>query len=292
MSDQFKPIDFSKYSELRNLWNMHPSNTEGALYKGYKPAEGETAQVLRRYGELSQQLADEVGGGKLYTEAMIALGGVGGIGNGLTGENLGDPNYYKNMMTRRQQFLDSGRSVQDADANEAYRFASVMTGQRPADLNYIQAERLRQYTAQYGTPEQYNYANQQAELLRSAQPQAATTNYLQPNFQNTQTQQILSQPQAMTTQSQQPMPAFSFPVAQSQAAQPAYRLSNMLAGNYMQPNAQNAQQQSSIPAQSFGISNITSGQYSQPIFQNAQSGLQSVYPNPQLSQLNLKSIQP
>jgi hypothetical protein len=74
MSEDFKPIDFSKYAELRDLWNMHPSNTEGALYKGYKPAEGESAEVLRRYGELSQQLSDEVGS-QNYTEALLALGG-------------------------------------------------------------------------------------------------------------------------------------------------------------------------------------------------------------------------
>ena len=270
----FNPIDFSKYAELRDLWNMHPSNTEGALYKGYRPAEGETAQVLRRYGELTQQLSDEVGGGDLYTEAMIALGGTGGIGNGLTGENLGDPNYYKNMMARRQAFLDSGRSVQDADANEVYRFASVMTGQRPADLNYVQAEAARNYASQYGTPNQIDYTNQLATQLRSAQPQAPIS------------QPLVSQPYTATANYLPP----SMPSIQSQnmMPQPSLFQPNMLAGQYM---PQNTQAQYMMPQPSFGFSNALGGQYSQPNFQNQGTSLQNTNPNRQLSQLNLGQTQ-
>ena len=166
MSEDFKPIDFSKYAELRDLWNMHPSNTEGALYKGYKPAEGESAEVLRRYGELSQQLSDEVGS-QNYTEALLALGGTNREDLDITS---GATN-YEDMFNKRQQFLAQGRSVEEADAIEPYRLAALYMGERQPDLNYVQADRARRYAAQYGTPEQIEYTNQLATQLRSAQPQ-------------------------------------------------------------------------------------------------------------------------
>ncbi len=166
MSEDFKPIDFSKYSELRNLWNMHPSNTEGALYKGYAPAEGETAEVLRRYTELTSQLSDEVGN-QNFTEAMLALGGTN-----LEGLDIksGATN-YEDMFNKRGQFLAQGRSVEEADAIEPYRLAALYMGERKPDLNYVQADRARRYAAQYGTPEQIDYTNQLATQLRSTQPQ-------------------------------------------------------------------------------------------------------------------------
>ena len=166
MANNFQPIDFSKYAELRDLWNMHPSNTEGALYKGYKPAEGESAKVLRRYGELSQQLADEVGS-QNYTEALLALGGTSREDLDITS---GATN-YEDMFNKRQQFLAQGRSVEEADAIEPYRLAALYMGERQPDLNYVQADRARRYFAQYGTPEQIDYTNQLATQLRSAQPQ-------------------------------------------------------------------------------------------------------------------------
>lgn len=172
MADNFQPIDFSKYAELRDLWDKHPSNKEGAYSRGdYSPAEGEAAQVLNRYSALSQQLSDELGGGDRATEAMIALGAVGGIGNGLTEENLGDPNYYSKMMDRRNEYIAQGHSVAEADAIEPYRFASVIMGERQPDLNYVQADRARRYASQYGTPDQIEYTNQLATQLRSTQPQ-------------------------------------------------------------------------------------------------------------------------
>lgn len=299
MAYNFQPVDFSKYAELRELWDKHPSNTQGAYARGgYIPAEGEAAQVLRRYGELSQQLADEVGGGELYTEAMMALGAVGGIGNGLTGENLGDPDYYKNMMDRRQIFLNQGRSAQDADSIDAYRYAAMLTGERQPDLNYVQAERARKYAAQYGTPEQYNYANELATNLRSAQPQSyamqqvasqpytTTTNYSQPNSQNVLAQAAMAQPVLPIYQQQSTM-------AQPQQAtdQSSFRLMNMLAGQYNQPALQSAQVQQSVPQSFFGIPSMLGGQYVQPNFQRLQSNLQMMNPNRQLSQLNLGQTQ-
>ena len=203
MEDNFQPIDFSKYAELRDLWDKHPSNKEGAYSRGdYSPAEGEAAQVLNRYGALSQQLADELGGGDRAAEAMLALGAVGGIGNGLTEENLGDSNYYSKMMARRNEYLSQGHSVAEADAIEPYRFASVIMGERQPDLNYVQADRARRYASQYGTPDQIDYTNQLATQLRSAQPQgmfgqltqssqpidmySTTSKYFQPELQNIQ----------------------------------------------------------------------------------------------------------
>ena len=176
MPKDFNSIDFSKYAELRDLWDKHPSNKEGAYARGdYSPAEGEAAQVLNRYGALSQQLADEVGGGDRATEAMLALGAVGGIGNGLSEENLGDPKYYSKMMDRRNEYIAQGHSVAEADAIEPYRFASVLMGERQPDLNYVQAETARRKALQYGTPEQIDYTNQLATQLRSAQPQGMSS---------------------------------------------------------------------------------------------------------------------
>lgn len=203
MEDNFQPIDFSKYAELRDLWDKHPSNKEGAYSRGnYSPADGEAAQVLNRYGALSQQLSDELGGGDRAAEAMLALGAVGGIGNGLTEENLGDPKYYSKMMDRRNEYIAQGHSVAEADAIEPYRFASVIMGERQPDLNYVQADRASRYASQYGTPDQIEYTNQLATQLRSAQPQgmlsqlaqssqpidmySTTLKYFQPELKNIQ----------------------------------------------------------------------------------------------------------
>jgi len=169
MSKEFNQIDFSKYAELRDLWNMHPSNTEGALYKGYRPKEGETAQVLRRYGELSKQLADEVGS-QNYTEAMLGLGGINRENLDITS---GATN-YEDILNKRKEFLAQGRSVEEADAIEPYRLAALYMGERQPDLNYVQADRARRYAAQYGTPEQIEYTNQLATQLRPMQSQGAT----------------------------------------------------------------------------------------------------------------------
>lgn len=167
MAEDFKPVDFSKYAELRDLWDKHPSNTQGAYARGdYTPKEGEAAQVLKRYGELSQQLSDEVGN-QNYTEAMLALGGINREGLDITS---GATN-YEDIFDRRKQFLAQGRSVEEADSIEPYRLAALYMGERQPDLNYVQADRLRRYTGQYGTPEQYDYANQLSDQLRSAQPQ-------------------------------------------------------------------------------------------------------------------------
>ena len=167
MAEDFKPVDFSKYAELRELWDKHPSNTQGAYARGdYTPKEGETAQVLRRYGELAQKLSDEVGN-QNYTEAMLALGGVNREGLDITS---GATN-YEDIFDRRKQFLAQGRSVEEADSIEPYRLAALYMGERQPDLNYVQADRARRYAAQYGTPEQYDYTNQLATQLRSAQPQ-------------------------------------------------------------------------------------------------------------------------
>lgn len=167
MAEDFKPVDFSKYAELRDLWDKHPSNTQGAYARGdYTPKEGETAQVLKRYGELSQQLSDEVGN-QNYTEAMLALGGINREALDITS---GATN-YEDIFDRRKQFLAQGRSVEEADSIEPYRLAALYMGERQPDLNYVQADRAKRYAAQYGTPEQYDYTNQLATQLRSAQPQ-------------------------------------------------------------------------------------------------------------------------
>ena len=167
MADSFQPVDFSKYAELRELWDKHPSNTQGAYARGdYAPKEGEAAQVLKRYGELSQQLSDEVGN-QNYTEAMLALGGINREGLDITS---GATN-YEDIFDKRKQFLAQGRSVEEADSIEPYRLAALYMGERQPDLNYVQADRAKRYAAQYGTPEQYDYTNQLATQLRSAQPQ-------------------------------------------------------------------------------------------------------------------------
>ena len=167
MADSFQPVDFSKYAELRELWDKHPSNTQGAYARGdYAPKEGEAAQVLKRYGELSQQLSDEIGN-QNYTEAMLALGGINREALDITS---GATN-YEDIFDRRKQFLAQGRSVEEADSIEPYRLAALYMGERQPDLNYVQADRAKRYAAQYGTPEQYDYTNQLATQLRSAQPQ-------------------------------------------------------------------------------------------------------------------------
>ncbi len=194
MSKDFNSIDFSKYAKLRELWDKHPSNKEGAYSRGgYSPAEGEAAQVLKRYGELSQQLSDELGGGDRATEAMLALGAVGGIGNGLTEENLGDPKYYSKMMDRRNEYIAQGHSAAEADAIEPFRFASVLMGERQPDLNYVQADKARRFAAQYGTPQQTDYTNQLATQLRAGQPSPSLTGLL-----NTSPFQTPTQPKAAT----------------------------------------------------------------------------------------------
>lgn len=182
MAEDFKPVDFSKYAELRELWDKHPSNTQGAYARGdYTPKEGETAQVLKRYGELSQQLSDEVGN-QNYTEAMLALGGINREGLDITS---GATN-YEDIFDRRKQFLAQGRSVEEADSIEPYRLAALYMGERQPDLNYVQADRAKRYAAQYGTPEQYDYTNQLATQLRSAQPQGMLPLSGMLNFSSTQ----------------------------------------------------------------------------------------------------------
>jgi hypothetical protein len=164
MSEEFKPIDFSKYAELRDLWNMHPQNTQGIA--GQISPE-QVSSSYKRFNELSQQLSDEVGGGDRATEAMIALGAVNledlDITSGATN--------YEEIMNRRKEFLAQGRSVEEADAIEPFRLAAILTGERQPDLDYVQADRARHYYSQYGTPEQIDYTNQLATQLRSAQPQ-------------------------------------------------------------------------------------------------------------------------
>lgn len=182
MADSFQPIDFSKYAELRELWDKHPSNTQGAYARGnYTPKEGEAAQVLKRYGELSQQLSDEVGN-QNYTEAMLALGGINREALDITS---GATN-YEDIFDRRKQFLAQGRSVKEADSIEPYRLAALYMGERQPDLNYVQADRARRYAAQYGTPEQYDYTNQLATQLRSTQPQGMLPLSGMLNFSSTQ----------------------------------------------------------------------------------------------------------
>ena len=182
MAEDFKPVDFSKYAELRELWDKHPSNTQGAYARGdYTPKEGEAAQVLNRYGELAQQLSDEVGN-QNYTEAMLALGGVNREGLDITS---GATN-YEDIFDRRKQFLAQGRSVEEADSIEPYRLAALYMGERQPDLNYVQADRARRYAAQYGTPEQYDYTNQLATQLRAAQPQGMLPLSGMLNFSSTQ----------------------------------------------------------------------------------------------------------
>jgi len=157
MSEDFKPIDFSKYAELRDLWNMHPSNTEGALYKGYRPKEGETAQVLRRYGELSQQLSDELGGQNTL-EAMLALGGISRSGI--------DPEAAQKMMNtaaKRKDFLADPNRNHQAFETSAYRNAAVFAGDREANLDFLNANRLANLTNQYGTPEEINFYRKLAD---------------------------------------------------------------------------------------------------------------------------------
>lgn len=174
MADNFQPVDFSKYAELRDLWDKHPSNTQGAYARGdYTPKEGEASQVLKRYGELSQQLADEVGN-QNYTEAMLALGGINREALDITS---GATN-YEDIFNKRKQFLAQGRSVEEADSIEPYRLAALYMGERQPDLNYVQADVARRYAAQYGTPEQYDYSNQLAEQLRSLQTQNSATQSL------------------------------------------------------------------------------------------------------------------
>ena len=182
MADSFQPVDFSKYAELRELWDKHPSNTQGAYARGdYAPKEGEAAQVLKRYGELSQQLSDEIGN-QNYTEAMLALGGINREALDITS---GATN-YEDIFDKRKQFLAQGRSVEEADSIEPYRLAALYMGERQPDLNYVQADRARRYAAQYGTPEQYDYTNQLATQLRSAQPQGMLPLSGMLNFSSTQ----------------------------------------------------------------------------------------------------------
>lgn len=180
MNDKLKPIDFSKYQELGDLWKYHPQNKEG---KSADLSPKQRSIVQKRYNDLAEQLSDEVGGGELATEAMIALGAVGGIGNGLTAENLGDPDYYKNLAEQRKKFLaDPDRGNKEAFDQGAYRFASVLMGDRPASLDYVQSERLRNIAGQYGTPEQYNYLNQMARQtsLQDTQRQSLFDSLLNP----------------------------------------------------------------------------------------------------------------
>ena len=184
MSEEFKPIDFSKYAELGNLYRNRLTDESG--------------ESMRRYGELSQQLADELGGGDRAVEAMLALGAVKREDLDITS---GATN-YEEIMNRRNEFLAQGRSVEEADAIEPFRYAAILTGERQPDLNYVQADRARRYFTQYGTPEQIDYTNQLATQLRSAQPQgmfgqltqssqpidmySTTSKYFQPELQNIQ----------------------------------------------------------------------------------------------------------
>jgi len=203
MSKDFKPIDFSKYSELRDLWNMHPSNTKGALYKGHAPSEGETAEVLKRYTELTSQLSDEVGN-QNFTEAMLALGGTN-----LEGLDIksGATN-YEDMFNKRGQFLAQGRSVEEADAIEPYRLAALYMGERKPDLNYVQADRARRYAAQYGTPEQVDYTNQLATQLRSTQPQGTMQLPSLTGLLNMSSAQLPSSSKVLNTFSNKPLQTY------------------------------------------------------------------------------------
>lgn len=179
-ANQLQAVDLSKYQELGELWKYHPQNKQG---KSADLSPKQRSMVLNRYNDLSQKLSDEVGGGELATEAMMALGAVGGIGNGLTAENLGDPDYYKNLAEQRKNFLaDPDRENKEAFDQGAYRFASVLMGDRPASLDYVQSERLRNIAGQYGTPEQYNYLNQLAgqTSLQNAQKQSLFNSLLNP----------------------------------------------------------------------------------------------------------------
>lgn len=162
MSEEFKPIDFSKYAELGDLYRNRLTDESG--------------ESMRRYGELSQQLADELGGGDRAVEAMLALGAVNREDLDITS---GATN-YEEIMDRRKQFLSQGRSVEEADAIEPFRLAAILTGERQPDLNYVQADRARRYYSQYGTPEQIDYTNQLATQLRSAQPQGMMSQLAQP----------------------------------------------------------------------------------------------------------------
>lgn len=184
MSEEFKPIDFSKYAELGDLYRNRLTDESGGS--------------MRRYGELSQQLADEVGGGDRAVEAMLALGAVNREDLDITS---GATN-YEEIMNRRKEFLAQGRSIEEADAIEPFRLAAILTGERQPDLNYVQADRARRYASQYGTPDQIDSTNQLATQLRSAQPQgmfgqltqssqpidmySTTSKYFQPELQNIQ----------------------------------------------------------------------------------------------------------
>lgn len=156
--ERAKNIDFSKYAELRDLWDKHPSNTQGAYARGnYRPAEGEAAQVLRRYGELSQQLSDDLGG-RNTLEAMMALGGIGSDGI--------DPTSAKESMKRaaaRSSYLtDPNRPHQNFETG-AYRGAAIISGDRKPNLNFVLADRLANLAGQLGTPEEINFYRKLAD---------------------------------------------------------------------------------------------------------------------------------
>jgi hypothetical protein len=155
--ERAKNINWSDYAGLRDLWDRHPSNTQGAYSRGYRPAEGEASQVLRDYTVLTQQLSDDLGGQNTL-EALMALGGIGAGGI--------DPEAAQQMMNRagrRKSYLAEPNRNHQAFETSGYRGAAVFAGDREANLDFIKANRLANLANQFGTPEEINFYRKLAD---------------------------------------------------------------------------------------------------------------------------------
>ena len=185
-------IDWSKYAGLKDVWDMHPSNTEGSLYNGtVTRTSDQQAETLREYTSLNQQLSDDLGGdSELVTEAMLALGGLGS--SGLNLENLGNPDYYTDMIKRRGNYIDQGHSEVEADSIPAYRTAAILTGQKKPDLGYIESQVFNKKTQNWGDPLDKTYsAYRQSGGISRDQLQGM---FSQANQQQVQQVQQMQQP--------------------------------------------------------------------------------------------------
>jgi hypothetical protein len=153
--ERAKNINWSDYAGLRDLWNMHPSNYEGALYKGYKPAEGETSQVLRDFGTLTKQLSDDLGG-RNTLEALMALGVIGA-------EDPREAQEMMNTAARRRNYLANPRRDHQGFETSGYRGAAIFAGDREPNLDFLKANRLANLSSQFGTPEEINFYSKLAD---------------------------------------------------------------------------------------------------------------------------------
>jgi hypothetical protein len=150
--ERAKNLDFSKYYELRDLWNMHPQNTQGIA--GQISSE-QVSSAYNRFNELSQQLSDDLGGQNTL-EAFKALGILGGV----------DPEAAQKMMdtaAKRKNYLADPNRNHQAFETSGYRGAAVFAGDREANLDFLKANRLANLAGQFGTPEEINFYRKLAD---------------------------------------------------------------------------------------------------------------------------------